>query len=209
MEHNYLGRSGLLVSNICLGTMTFGKTETGPIVSYCTSIILCNIENIYSNFMFLYTTLEMKLLQKHVITVNAKCKLKASSSALYRETDDKWNKHSSLFFTIFLFIKQKERTLVVVRLFENGHGAKIVKTKGVCLYLCNNNSQSVISNLALIFLSDFYWAVPNEFGKESRSVGSLRWTWRELHWHGRYVHVGTVWNYHWTMVDKNVMFLIH
>ena len=91
MEHNYLGRSGLLVSNICLGTMTFGKTETGPIVSCCTgvSIILCNIENIYSNFMFLYTTLEMKLLQKNVITVNAKCILKASSSALYRETDDK------------------------------------------------------------------------------------------------------------------------
>lgn len=25
MEYNYLGRSGLRVSNICLGTMTFGK----------------------------------------------------------------------------------------------------------------------------------------------------------------------------------------
>ena len=25
MEYNYLGRSGLRVSNICLGTMTFGR----------------------------------------------------------------------------------------------------------------------------------------------------------------------------------------
>ncbi|KAK3095506.1 hypothetical protein FSP39_015472 [Pinctada imbricata] len=32
MEYNFLGKSGLRVSNICLGTMTFGKAETGPIV---------------------------------------------------------------------------------------------------------------------------------------------------------------------------------
>ena len=29
MKYRYLGRSGLLVSRICLGTMTFGNTEWG------------------------------------------------------------------------------------------------------------------------------------------------------------------------------------
>jgi len=27
MKYRYLGRSGLLVSRICLGTMTFGNTQ--------------------------------------------------------------------------------------------------------------------------------------------------------------------------------------
>ena len=30
MEYRYLGRSGLRVSNLCLGTMTFGANETRP-----------------------------------------------------------------------------------------------------------------------------------------------------------------------------------
>ncbi|GFS26599.1 voltage-gated potassium channel subunit beta-1 [Elysia marginata] len=29
-KYNFLGKSGLKVSNICLGTMTFGKMEQGP-----------------------------------------------------------------------------------------------------------------------------------------------------------------------------------
>ena len=30
MEFRYLGRTGLKVSNICLGTMTFGHSEARP-----------------------------------------------------------------------------------------------------------------------------------------------------------------------------------
>ncbi|WAR04022.1 YRPG-like protein, partial [Mya arenaria] len=33
LEYNYLGNSGVRVSNLCLGTMTFGKTATGTGVS--------------------------------------------------------------------------------------------------------------------------------------------------------------------------------
>jgi len=28
VEYSHLGKSGLVVSNLCLGTMTFGKNET-------------------------------------------------------------------------------------------------------------------------------------------------------------------------------------
>jgi hypothetical protein len=30
VEYNFLGKTGVKVSNICLGTMTFGKQEGGP-----------------------------------------------------------------------------------------------------------------------------------------------------------------------------------
>jgi len=29
-EYNFLGKSGIKVSNICLGAMTFGKSDVGP-----------------------------------------------------------------------------------------------------------------------------------------------------------------------------------
>lgn len=34
MEYNFLGKTGLKVSNICLGTMTFGSVDTGPLAVF-------------------------------------------------------------------------------------------------------------------------------------------------------------------------------
>jgi len=33
VEYNFLGNSGLKVSNICLGAMTFGKTDEGGMMA--------------------------------------------------------------------------------------------------------------------------------------------------------------------------------
>ncbi len=44
MKHRYLGRSGLLVSRLCLGTMTFGNKEWGCDQETSSAIVRCFIE---------------------------------------------------------------------------------------------------------------------------------------------------------------------
>jgi len=45
VEYNFLGNSGLKVSNICLGAMTFGKTDENEMMA----LVCINVISILSN----------------------------------------------------------------------------------------------------------------------------------------------------------------
>ena len=45
VEYGFLGKSGLKVSNIALGTMTFGKTEKTLVIEYLFSNVNLTVIN--------------------------------------------------------------------------------------------------------------------------------------------------------------------